>query len=156
MRPPIGLKTKARVESGTQFSYPRLLALRLLHPRSKVRTGGNCSAAATHAATERRRLTAGPSSFASGLWSRFVVEAGRYALQPHVDGPRVDDAVILTSEPTIAALTDSKLQASEALARRLMVVDGPIEQATIVASAMTTETTSQPSPPRKATFFATR
>jgi hypothetical protein len=90
------------------------------------------------------------------LWSRFAVVDGRYALQPHTDGPPSGDAVIVTSEPAVAAILEGGLTVADAFARKLLVVDGLPYLAKRIANSMSEVTSSERSAPRKATFLPAR
>lgn len=66
----------------------------------------------------------------SGLWARLTPSSDGLAMDVHTEGAKDGDVVIVTSEPVLAAVLDSRLPATAAFHRELIVIDGPGETLT--------------------------
>jgi hypothetical protein len=60
----------------------------------------------------------------SGLWARLTPAADGFSMDVHTDGAKPGDAVVVTSEPVLAAILEKRLSAADALERGLIAVDG--------------------------------
>jgi hypothetical protein len=60
----------------------------------------------------------------SNLWGRLTPGPQGYVLEPHAEGARDGDVVVVTSEGVLAAILDGDIPMTAALTRGLVVVDG--------------------------------
>ena len=59
----------------------------------------------------------------SGLWTRYAVSADGVRVEPHVDGPRAGERVLVTSEAALQAMVAGQIDLTRAQAMGLMVAD---------------------------------
>lgn len=72
----------------------------------------------------------------SRLWTRLRAGAAGYELEPHARGPAPGDAVVVTNEFILAAVTEGRLSARRALEIGVVAVDGAEPLATMVRDKM--------------------
>lgn len=59
----------------------------------------------------------------SGLWTRYAVSADGVRVEPHVDGPRAGERVLVTSEAALQAMVAGQIDLVRAQAMGLLVAD---------------------------------
>lgn len=59
----------------------------------------------------------------SGLWTRYAVSADGVRVEPHVDGPRAGERVLVTSEAALQAMVAGQIDLTRAQAMGLLVAD---------------------------------
>ena len=59
----------------------------------------------------------------SGLWTRYAVSADGVLVEPHVDGPRAGERVLVTSEAALQAMVAGQIDLVRAQAMGLLVAD---------------------------------
>lgn len=59
----------------------------------------------------------------SGLWTRYAISADGVRVEPHVDGPRAGEHVLVTSEAALQAMVAGQLDTARAQALGLLVAD---------------------------------
>lgn len=72
----------------------------------------------------------------SQLWTRLRAGSTGYEIEPHARGPAPGDAVVVTNEFILAAITEGSLSARRALDIGVVAVDGESPLATLVKERM--------------------
>jgi hypothetical protein len=70
------------------------------------------------------------------LWARFEQAGGKLEVTPHADGPASDDVVIVTDEPVLSALLESRITPQAARERGLIRLYGAPRNIEDVASLL--------------------
>lgn len=86
----------------------------------------------------------------SRLWARYEMQDGKFSLEPHVPGPKIDDVVVLTGESVLKGLIDGGLSPERAIAEGILVVSGPSSSGAIMEDALRRAFVSSKSAPSTA------
>lgn len=72
----------------------------------------------------------------SGMWSRYVVEEGSVRLVAHIDAPSAGEAVVVTGNAVLIAISLGRLTVQDATHRGLIEIDGPPQLAQALSAAL--------------------